>query len=42
VTRETYGRAERELARAATDAPVHVSVDHPLPDSAPILKENHQ
>ena len=43
LTRETFGRAEREFAAAATDAPVHVSVDHPLPDSAPITaKENHQ
>jgi len=43
LTRETFGNAEREFAAAATDAPVHVSVDHPLPDSAPITaKENHQ
>jgi MFS family permease len=30
VTRETYGRRERELAARAS-APVTVSVDHPLP-----------
>lgn len=33
LTRETYGRAERELAARASVAPVHVSVDHPLPTS---------
>jgi hypothetical protein len=43
LTRETFGRTERELAAAATDAPVRVSVDHPLPDAPPITaKENHQ
>jgi MFS family permease len=36
ATRETYGRRERRLAAeaSASAAPVHVSVDHPLPETS--------
>ncbi|HET9647130.1 MAG TPA: MFS transporter [Microlunatus sp.] len=42
ATRETFGPAERALAAAANAEPVHVSVDHPLPESDPITAKEHQ
>ena len=39
LTRETFGPQERRIAAEAVD-PVHVSVDHPLPDYQYLSKES--
>jgi len=39
LTRETFGPQERRIAAQAAD-PVHVSVDHPLPDHQYLSKES--
>ena len=39
LTRETFGPQERLIAAHAAD-PVHVSVDHPLPDPQYLAKES--
>jgi MHS family shikimate/dehydroshikimate transporter-like MFS transporter len=39
LTRETFGPQERRIAAQAAD-PVHVSVDHPLPDPQHLSKES--
>jgi MFS family permease len=44
ATRETYGRTERRLAAeaSATAQPVHVSVDHPLPEHSQLQTKENQ